>query len=829
MRIARIVIAVVLTLVASLATTRPALAAPPASGYVAQCAQSANTLSALFVLDRSGSLEGTDSQGIRYDALGIAVEQLSRMGRNAGRELAVEVAVSAFDHRYFSARDVVRWTRVDLDAFGGDAAQQQATVAQIVKVAAQESTPAGGTDFEAALNGAFKDMSDRGGPGDCRVVFWFTDGEFSVPGGEDAPRERMCRPGGILDQIRESGIVLIGIQLDADARDLLPMSEGEDQHGHTCGTVPIPSDWAPGLYLRADDTAGLKRVFRSLIDIVEGCTAADPATGLIDPGIRRFRMSIDTPRQLTAIRLDSPDGVTITPGLSGSSEERGYKVAVQTDDHYATVEVSLPQGQGAGNWAISTDPATTAADAALCVFHDLHLELADPQQQVPAGTTAEVLVRAVGPDGVPADLSAFASAAVGASAVGPDGTIRKTTASLKNGQIAVSLESLPTDARIELSLSMNPTTESGLALTPVTARIPLVLLLSREFPVVKPSDELDLGIARKLNPTSASLSLMGSPEGPTKVCFEPFVDVVVPDDAAGTTPLISDTCIELQTSQVYQVTVSVTPAAAAEGAGSASLPVVLHSAAVTPQSVRYEIPVVWRFENPLNVPVAIAVLVIIGAISVALPLAAMGLANVLSARFEIKGVQAGEVPILVGEDQAVRRVVLADHPDRLIDVYKDRVQSAVASGPRRFGMFRIEFRARGTFNPFGAPTFIAMAPSGFKILSSMGIRIAGDRQAHVSPGLGFVALVMAADADLASSSAQVPATLVFILRDTSAFAADPRLADRLTNQSVRWERISDSWRPDADERTDPEDRYYGDLSDPGSGAGGSQPDDPYFD
>ncbi|MDR1513159.1 MAG: VWA domain-containing protein [Propionibacteriaceae bacterium] len=833
MRALKFVLAVVAALVGIALPAPRAEAAPQsASNYLASCAQSANTLSALFVFDRSGSLRRTDPSGIRYDALQIALQQLAAMKPAGDDELAVEAAVATFAESYDSVRDVVRWTRLDSGAFGGDAGEQQDAVADIVQLAEERSPPKGGTNFEAALEGALVDMDDRGGPGDCRVVFWFTDGTFDIGGGEDDARTRMCQRDGLLDRIREAGIVLVGIQLDADSSDLLPMSEGQGQGGGTCGAVPIPSDWAPGLYIRADDTAALKRIFGSVADIVQGCTPADGDAKLIDPGIRRFRATIDTPRRATALRLDAPDGTVISAALSGATREGGHTVTVQSDDHYVAFEVSLPPGEGAGDWVFSTHPATAAADTSLCVFHDLHFELVDPDQQISAGGTAHIQVRAVGPDGVPTDLSVFRDAAVGASAIGPDGAIRKTAATVEDGEITVTLESFATDARIELSLSMNLTTRSGLALAPMSGWFPIALNLAVEFPAVSPSTELDLGTAVKVKPASATLSLMGSPVGPSKVCFDPFTRVAVPQDAAGTVPVISDACVELQASQSYDVTVTVTPTAAAEGAGAAVLPVVLHSAATAgraSQEVRYEIPVVWRFSDPMNAPVAIAVLVVIGLISILLPLLAMGLANIVSAKFDVKGLQAGEVAILV-RDETVRRQVPGDGASgRVIDVYKDRDAGASAANSKHFTLHGIDFRAHGTLNPFGAPRFVATAPQGSKIMSSVGIPIPGDRQAPVSPGLGFVVLAVAADRDLASASADVPATLVFIVRDTSPFASDPGLADRLANKSMLWAKITDDWRPDPDERVERDDDPGAGPSPWGGGPGRPRRDDPYFD
>lgn len=807
-------------------------ATPSASSYLAACAQSGETLSALFLFDRSGSLTGSDPQGVRYTALQIALTELATMDSASGKDLAVEAAVASFDDDYNTVRDVVRWTRVDTGAFAGDQDKQQATITDIVDLARESTPPQGGTNFEAALDGAAQDMADRGGPGQCRVVFWFTDGTFDVGGGEDAARQRMCRQGGLLDQIRKSGIVLVGIQLDADSSDLLPMSEGTDGGSLSCGTVPIPSDWAPGMYIRADDTAALRRIFGSVVGIVQGCTPVEPAgSTLIDPGIRRFRMTLETPEKVSALRLDAPDGTVIAVPPEGTTETDGYTVTAHTDDAYMALEVSLPADRGSGEWEVMTNPATTSSNRTLCVFHDLHLRLADPDQQITAGSPTEIVMEAVDVQDTPVDLSVFADVAVGASAVGPDGGVRTSAATVKGSKVLVKVQSEPTDARLELSVAMNLTTQSGLALSPLSGRFPLQLLLSKEFPVVQPSSQLDLGTAVKVGTTSGILKVIGSPVGPTKVCFGPFSDVSVPQEAAGTVPVISDDCVELQIGESTDVTVSVTPSSAAEGAGTADLSVTLHGSTASgapPQEVSYAIPVLWRFSDPLNAPVAVAVLVVIGLVSVFLPLLAMGLANLLSARFEVRGMQAGSVPVLVNDAIPRRQTPIGTGPQRLVDVYKDRDPAAVADNPRHFSLFGIDFRAHATANPFGVPSFLATAPPGHRIISSVGLPLPGDRQAMVSPGLGFVMLAVASETDLAAISPEVPVHLVFIVRDTSAFARDPDLADRLATSSMAWNRVSEDWRPDPDQRTDADEDA---LEAPESGLAMSRPslDDDYFD
>lgn len=795
MRALRWLLAITLLLGGLVLPARPAVAASnTASSYLAQCAQSASTLSALFLFDQSGSLRGSDPGGVRFDALRIALDQLGRMTAGASDSLAVEAAVAGFHHRYNPLRDVVRWTRLDLEAFSGDTDEQAKTIDRMINLAINRAPAVenAGTAFEEALEGAFQDMEDRGGPGRCRVVFWFTDGQFEhARDSVDKARNRMCEPGGLLDQIRREGIVVIGLQLGDESEDLLSMSEGEGKQ-QDCGTVPIPSDWAPGMYVRADDAAGLKRIFGSVLNTVLGCTTTGSLQNHIDPGIRRFRVTVETPKRVSSLRLDAPDGTGIPVPLSGTTTENGYVVTPQVDDHYVAADVVIPAGRLAGEWVVTTDPAVTINDMSFCVFHDLSLALADPKAQLTAGAELEVVVRAVDSAGAVASLADFGSVAAGASALGPDGDLRAAAAEVQGDDIIITLTTLPTDARVELSVTVDLTTKSGLELTPISGRFALALLLSKEFPLVRPADQLDLGTAVKKRPTSGTLTLTGSPLGPTRVCFAAPTSVVVPQEAAGTVPELQVGCVDLKTGEGRDVIATVQPTNAAEGAGSALLPITLHSVD-TPekpsQSVRFDLPVAWRFSDPLNAPVLIVVLVVVGLFSFLLPLLALVLANIVSARFETKGLRTGVLPVLVTSDGVRRQTPLRSEPERVIDAFG--LALTPIKNAKRFRIDDVEFAAKATWNPFAAPSFTAVVPEGSRVLSSVGLP--GDnRTASVSPGLGFVVLAVVSDADLADGTlAKVPAKLVVLLRDDEVA---PDALDQIMNQRMNWSKIAETWR-----------------------------------
>ncbi|NCD18403.1 MAG: VWA domain-containing protein [Actinobacteria bacterium] len=779
------------------------------SQYLAACMQSARSLSALFILDRSGSLAVTDPDNVRYEGLQTAITELAKLRRPDGSELAVEVAVSAFDHGYRGVDDVLDWTRIN----DGDTGEEIAEVIDTVRKATRQERNAG-TDFEVALEGGFNDITDRGGPGSCRIVLWFTDGEFqNNAAGVDVASARMCAPGGIVDRFREEGIVVVGLQLTQTGLPVpttLPWMVLGEEGGRTCGTSPIPEGWAPGIYLRADDAAGLKRLLGQVSNLVEGCTPTGSLGATIDPGIRRVRITIMTPRKVDAVRLDTPSGVAIQAPASGNYSQDGYSTTSVSDDFYVSMVVAFPPGEGAGTWRVTPDVAVPPEDIEYCVFSDLHLVADSAAPTLRAGMAGGIPVLAVDPAGAPADLSVYGSVTAGATAVGPDGTPRLSTAELDlpAGRTTVTVTPEPTDARLDYELTVRLETASGLALTPLVLKQGAAVALSSAFPVVRPADHLDLGLAVRTAPAIGTLELMGSPDGPTQVCLEPAQDVQVPDEIAGTGLDYPTGCIDLDVAESRTIEVSVTAPEPTEGNGSASIPIRLVSASVDgapPAEASYELPVVWRFSSPPHI-ILLWALIVGSVLLSALPLLAIWLANRLTSRFDVHGLRTMAFPVEIDETGPRRVSPIPNRPDALVNAADFRTASLAGFRTSRLPGFwgrRLarEFTvpnsdgarlvARAPRGVFGVPRFLAVAPAGTFIYSSAGTSDSGTGEsgatARATPGLGLLALLIV---PVTQSQPRRPhATLVLL----STAIADPGY-ERFVRGAFPWGAIVDESR-----------------------------------
>ncbi|HZK06093.1 MAG TPA: vWA domain-containing protein [Actinomycetaceae bacterium] len=791
----------------------------PGSQYLGSCIQSARTVSVLVVLDRSGSLITNDSAGVRYEGLRVLLEQLSRMSRADGDPLSVEVAISAFEDDYAGAGRVVDWTNVNEDP--DNRAQ---IIDRMVENAERGSRPIrqSGTNFEAALTGALDDLEDRGGQQSCEVLIWFTDGEFtSSAKGVDASRADMCAPGGLLDAIRRLGIVVIGLQLGTDASDLQPMTLGSAL-GTTCGTYPFAEGSPPGIYLNATDVDQLGGIFNKLATILQGCTDAGDS-GLIDPGIRRMIVSAETAGLPGTVRLQPPDGAAFdAPTVGGSSHPGGYTTHGTSEEGQLRVEVTFPPGGGAGQWSASHGQIATPR---YCVFSDLALQPL-PDQTVEARAGAVVELQVVDRSGAPAGITEYDSNAVAAVVTGPDGLPRIATASVTDdGRVAVTFDAEPTDPRIDYSVQLILQTQSGLDLAPVAVKSSQELMLWADYPVVTPRDHLDLGTAIKKNPTSADLTLIGSPNGPTQVCFGAPENTGVPADAGATTLDYPLGCIDLAPNESRTVAVSVTPESSAVGDGYAEIPTTLHPAATSgAPTVTFPLPAVWRFENPFNPWVLILTTAAIALISALLPWLALGLANKVTARYTVNGLRHAIIPV-VSSDGVLRPANARGTQDLLTTLDLKGVPGLGSRPVSHFRVGEVEFQSKSRPTPTFSPQFWAEAPPGMALVGTTASALdpLDGSRVTVPPGLGLVGLLVCSTADLIGSAPQIPGNLIVLTNDPHM--TGPKISGHMA-QSLSPEHLREHLRSSGSPRQAPTTAGTTPSDDPFGGPFGGPFDEP---
>ena len=168
-----------------------------------------NDLSLLFLIDESGSLQKQDKDNHRVEGTIAALDALYRLGSDfQDKNIAIRVAIHGFHAEYVKHK--TSW--IDLDS--PDSLEELKRTAETYRTL--NTGP--WTDYTKALRGAANEL-DASGKG-CRVLVWFTDGEFdnSVDGilvekEKVEIREDLCATTGPVDALRRDKITMIVIGL----------------------------------------------------------------------------------------------------------------------------------------------------------------------------------------------------------------------------------------------------------------------------------------------------------------------------------------------------------------------------------------------------------------------------------------------------------------------------------------------------------------------------------------------------------------------------------------------------------------------------------------
>lgn len=734
----------------------------PGEKALSSCIQTSQTVSVVFLLDRSGSLNGTDPTGVRYDGIELALRRLANIKKNTLGEVAIDAALASFDDVYDGVPTFGGWRRVN----GEDSSK---AIQEMLDEARRGTSPRGGTLYEQALTGAERDLADRKGSRSCRVLIWFTDGAMG-----DGPEAgaRLCGVGGTMDRLRQQGIIVVGLRLQDGKTSVVQsaameaMVVGQDA-ATTCGTWPIPEASRPGVFLEARDKTGLRRLFVGVWDGADGCSPLPTAT--VDPGMHRFRVVLDGPPGLTSVRFDGPAGAALVASTSGGTTAGGYTAQATSVDGLVTIDVTLPTGQGAGPWTVTPNVPLGPAEMTYAECADLKLAV-DPAIRPIAGGNSVVPIQLRTPGGGVADLTAYRSVVLTAVATGPEGTPRTTAVAPADAKgFPVSITLLQNDTQAVLAAKVAVTTASGvdIAVPPLSVRLPTKM--SDIWPIVDPAGLLTLPSVIRKESASSDITLTGSPKGPTKVCFDPARDVLVPASQVGVVPQYPLGCVELGVGESKKVTVTVSPAQSGQGAAQATIPITLHSAALPDkpsESATLPLPVEWRFETPIRVgPLVVSILVCI--LLAAIPFLAVVAANKVSARYELRGLQQATIPVVLTQDGLGRAepFLEAGLEGRIVDT--SRLTPYPSRGKRTSATVTVPpvtLRAQAPWHPFQGAQFWVETPPGHVAFSSSGEGRNGRLPAN--PGLGFLAVVVF---DLARIDGQkatsAPGTLVVFRRD----------------------------------------------------------------
>jgi hypothetical protein len=597
----------------------------PALTGLADCVQQRGRLDALLLIDESGSLKDTDPLNGRVDAIKTALSSLDAL-RDSGSSAPppeITVQVAGFGVEY---EQVAGWRR--LDAKAGKTLQRGAD-------AFASRNTSRDTDYFAALDGARQSFATRAGGSDgpaCRLLLLFTDGRYDVedrlpprpddlvtkyyapdlrldaPGGGqqmiDRGRGLLCAGGGVVDQLRDGGVVTLPVVLTTT---ISPEDQGflDAIAAGGCGQRGSP---ATGTTFRVGDLPSAVLSFDQIANSTQASTAlGTEQTGVcqqrrcpegvreftIDPVVRRFRAVVitGTPSGTVEVGVQGSDEtIRVKSGTDGSQEIGGATVRYRWIGS-STLVLDCELGAGSDrerqgwNLVVSDPnaPAGTIASSEVTVFTDLTATLVEGQRfGLGDGTTFEIQL--LDGDERLTDPGELGLDEVVATAVVKDPTttepIRIELESVGDGRFRgtypATADVVP--ATFELQIELAATASSGLQLTPISR--------TYSVPLRAPSDYPQL-VTRVLHlrPEEGSSSATGAVRvrAPDKTgCIRvDAVEITTFPASAGSVDIATEPapagsgCTRIPGGSAATIKVSATPATAVNGTGEGSVRLVL--------------------------------------------------------------------------------------------------------------------------------------------------------------------------------------------------------------------------------------------------------------
>jgi hypothetical protein len=360
---------------------------------VARCLASDKnpSLSVLYLIDNSGSLEWTDPDNERKTILEGSIAEL---GSFVDQGVEVEVAAHFFSTTTALLLD---WTSFD------DRKEAQGWASRI-GARINNDAAGGSTDWQKALELAYRELS--GQADSCKMLVWFTDGGINPDNsqtGIDRSLAALCRAGlgfdslgtqgsyGLMSQFRKAQIPVFGVlysNLDnaykyfkanypSEADDLLAeekwrmsfmraMVEGGGQipSESFAGKTPAggtlqcaelqqdgtaPPEQTNGAFLNAADPVALAYQFLRLGTQISGGSGSVIQEGkfVVPRGTAKFVVIVSG----STWDLSGPEG----SGIAGSASNPGTEIISRQSAGAASVEIATVNNQSAfGEWSLDT-------------------------------------------------------------------------------------------------------------------------------------------------------------------------------------------------------------------------------------------------------------------------------------------------------------------------------------------------------------------------------------------------------------------------------------------------------------------------------------------
>lgn len=750
--------------VAAAQPTQPAQPAQPTTSAVSNfgaCLAAQRRGDLLLMIDESSSLQSSDPDAARVSAANYLLERLNSFGASAGVNL--QVAVAGFADMYTVHTG---WTGLDAHSLP----TLQGSVDSF-----RNRTQGIDTDYRIALDGARHTLAERGrgvdGANPCQAVAWFTDGKLDFTARDaqkpyapnlslttdagvqqviGAARESICRPAGVADQLRSSGIATFAVGLavagtaeSADFDLMKSIATGEPAAGTPCGSITSPR---PGDFYLAQNIDDLLFAFDALS--TPGQAPLHRESGVCvahvcEEGKHRFVLD----NSISAVTvLGSADAEGLVPTLVSPRgdelpmDHRGAPVTAsvggvdvtyrwQSSKSVSFTMDNADAAQWQGVWALVFVDPTGAAPSARSKSN-IHISgnlfpawLGQDTTKIHSGEkTSAIQLGIVDARREPVDPSALlGSAALSVSVIDQDRTEHHVAKRIPKDRIGEPIELDLTDispGTVTLRLTLEVTTadaplagggvEPGTVLTPQSVDVPLSIAPPIGYPTL-PS-RIDFGTLEGPGRFTTELTV----DGPGCVWLDPAAPVTLaaaPDGVGRlglTTPAAAtvDSCLTVADGERATLPVTIDVGSAANGVVNGSIQLSIAPVGESDRALPVDVPFTAEVQKPLDSGKFWVTLIAALILGPGVPLLLLYLAKWLTARIPARTLKAEQFRVTVSNGTVLRD----GNPFQLRE--RDLIESVrgLDRPARRLIVDGIELRTHVGRSPFGAGYVTVHAP-----------------------------------------------------------------------------------------------------------------------
>lgn len=717
------------------------------------CLSGEGSGSLLILMDQSGSLRKTDPDKGRVQAAHYLISRLTAFTASSG--IALDVRVVGFAADYAPAGE---WAA--LDATSGSQLKEQVT-------AVGNDIRDYDTDYWTALDGARQDLAAHDTSG-CRAVAWMSDGAFDLDvrdssaekpyaAGQDLASESgvaaaeqaglmdMCRATGLADQLRSSGITVLGIGLSATngepvdftlmKRITLGGGTNATHHGvEQCGDVSANV----GFFYPVSDLDSLLLAFDS-ISAPGGTVISDTVTicqgTVCTPGESTFVLdrSIEAVHILASSDVAGLDAFLYAPGatepvvISGATSGRQTSAGV-TGEWLTprTLEADLDAATATsweGQWRLAFVDKTSSsagqeAHVNIHLTSPLRLEwqdLSDATLRQGEDVEATLVLRDK-KDGAVIEASRIvggmktqvrATNATGQTFIlfetdDPADLERPVTLTIPQdlplGQATVTTSLTVTTAPATLA---DGSTVEGTTLAPTEATTAVTINAALDFPVIGTS--IDFGLLEEELSTAVDLPVTGP--GCVWVDESALTLTGVPADA-GTISVSSsasskDSCLTVAEGESGTLPLTLTASNHANGAVTGTIGVYIAPVEDHDRAQVVEVSFTGEMLRPLDVGTAWTVFALVLFAGIAIPVGLLYLMKLLAARMPAGTLLCATTVVAVPDDGAPVTIDVPSHQWEM---------KSVPKGARELAVGSYRFKAVAGVSPMASPYVRLVSP-----------------------------------------------------------------------------------------------------------------------